>query len=242
MVSRYLKARYRGTALGVLWSFLTPLLTISAYVLVFSVYMRSGVPHYAAFLVSGLLPWGCFVSGLTEGADALLANGHLVKKIYLPGEVFPLVSVLSNTMHFILSIPVMLGVVWWLGLPPSWPLLVLPCLLFLQVVFTYGLALLLCSLATQFRDIKHVLPNLTYIWFFLTPVVYSPADIPSRFQYYASLNPMYMLVHSYQAVFYHRTWPSLSMLTHFSYWAFATLLLGGWVFRKRSEIHAEFLG
>src|SRR6478672_561630 len=107
LVARELKARYRGTLLGFLWSFANPLLMMSIYVLVFSVYMRMDVPNYPAFLMSGLLPWVAFNGGLADGMNSLISNGGIIKKVYLPTEVFPFVAVTSALMHFLFSLPVL---------------------------------------------------------------------------------------------------------------------------------------
>lgn len=241
LVSRELKARYRGTALGFFWSFANPLLMMSIYVLVFRVYMRIDVPNYPAFVMCGLLPWTAFSMGVTEGMSSIIVNGGIIKKVYLPSEVFPFVAVTSNLVHFLLSVPVLLGIMLMSGMPLSPHLLLLPVMVVLQFLFTYALALALASLAVQFRDLVHMVPNLMLVWFYLTPIFYSTDMIPERLRKFAYLNPLTWLIEGYRQIFYHQRLPEPRLLTAFV--AVSLVLLGGcmWLFQHRSELYAEMV-
>src|SRR6185295_16102645 len=105
LIARDLKVRYRGTILGFLWSFLTPVIFAIVYVLVFSYFLRVDIDNYAAFLLCGLLPWNCFGASVNDSSRAILDNGSMVKKAALPAEIFPLVSIGTNLVHFLLSVP-----------------------------------------------------------------------------------------------------------------------------------------
>src|SRR4249919_3646168 len=110
LVARELKARYRGSVLGFLWSFINPLLLLSIYTFVFTVVMPNRNPiaqPYAVFMFCGILPWNWFSSSLTESAGSLIAGGNLIKKVLFPAEVLPLVSVLANMVHFVLGLPIL---------------------------------------------------------------------------------------------------------------------------------------
>jgi len=207
LIARELKLRYRGTLLGFLWSFLNPAIMMAVYVLLFWVYMRVPVDNYPAFLFAGLLPWLWFSAALNEAAGCIIANGSLVKKVRLPAEIFPLVAVGAHLVHLLLSVPVLLGVLWLLGVPPGWPVLLLPVVLGVQFLLTYGLALAVAALAVRFRDLLHLLPNLVTVWLFLTPVLY-PADlVPAALRPLLALNPMAHLARAYQAILFEGAWP-----------------------------------
>src|SRR5512147_1863351 len=109
LVARELKARYRGSALGVFWSFGNPLLLLLVYTVVFSYFIgaRADVRPYALFLCCGLLPWIWFATSLNESANALVAGGNLIKKVLFPAEVLPIVSVLTNMVHFLMGLPIL---------------------------------------------------------------------------------------------------------------------------------------
>src|SRR5881409_4013128 len=157
LVARELKARYRGSALGFLWSFVNPLLLLLIYSYVFTAVMPNnteGVQPYALFMFCGILPWTWFSSSLSEAANSLIAGGNLIKKVLFPAEVLPIVSVLTNMVHFFLGLPFLIAYQHY----PRWDnLLWFPVAVLVQLVFTVGLALMLSALSVLFRDIKDIL-------------------------------------------------------------------------------------
>ena len=113
LVTRELKARYRGSVLGFFWSFINPLLLLVVYSFVFTVVLPGTHPPeiepYALFMFCGILPWTWFSSSLTEAANSLMAGGNLIKKVLFPAEILPIVAVLSNMMHFFFGLPILLA-------------------------------------------------------------------------------------------------------------------------------------
>src|SRR5262245_37382006 len=152
LVLRELRARYRGSFLGFLWSFLNPLLLMLVYALVFSIYLRVPMDGYAVFLFSGLLPWLWFASSLGHAAGVIVASGALVKRILFPAEILPLVSVLSNLINMLLSLPLLFVFLLAFGIRPHSVLLFLPLLVVLQLLITTGRALALAALSVPSRD------------------------------------------------------------------------------------------
>jgi ABC-type polysaccharide/polyol phosphate export permease len=241
LVERELKARYRGAALGFLWSFMNPLLLMGIYTLVFSVYMRIDMESYPAFLLCGLLPWNCFAAGLNEATYSIIGNGNLIKKVYLPSEVFPLVYISSNVVHYLFSIPLLFFLLLLYHVPLSSALVLFPVILAIQFVLTYGLALILASLAVQFRDLLQVIPNMLMIWFFLTPVFYSRTTVPGNFRLLMDCNPMAHLIQAYQDIFFLRQWPPLLGLAVVALLACALFVVGLWCFEMRKDFFVEEL-
>jgi lipopolysaccharide transport system permease protein len=208
LIRRELKARYRGTVLGFLWSFVNPLILMGLYVLVFSVYLRVDMPNYPAFLLSGIFPWLWFSASLNEATYSIIGSGGLIRKVYLPSEVFPLVPVGSSMVHFLASLPIMFGVLIWAGRTPSWSLLFLPVIIALQLLFTYGIALIVSSLTVQFRDLLHIVPNFMTALFFATPIFYPTTMVPERYRILLDVNPLSYLITAYQDVLYFGRMPS----------------------------------
>jgi ABC-type polysaccharide/polyol phosphate export permease len=241
LVARDLKARYRGTLLGFLWSFANPQLLMAIYVMVFSVYMRVAVPNYAAFVLCGLLPWTAFVACMTEGMSSIISNGSLIKKVHLPSEIFPFVSVASNMVHFLLSVPVLLLVLAVTGVPITLHLLFLPILFVLQALFAYGVALLLATLAVQFRDLVHIIPNITMMWFYCTPVIFGLDMVPERYRPLILANPMSGLVEAYRNILLRAQAPSAAWMLSFTLITAVLLSAGTWLFRRRSELYPELV-
>jgi ABC-type polysaccharide/polyol phosphate export permease len=245
LVARELKARYRGSMLGFLWSFVNPLLLLLIYSFVFTTILPSrieGVQPYALFLFSGLLPWTWFSSSLTEASGALIAGGNLIKKVLFPAEILPLVSVLANMVHFFLGLPILiLFLVVYQHPPDPWDLVWFPVAVAVQLIFTAALGLALSALAVHFRDIRDILANLLTLWFFSTPIIY-PWNQPGleRFRVLFDLNPFTHLAVSYQEMLFFRGpighWRWLLALGALSVVLF---LAGYWMFDRLRDSFAE---
>jgi ABC-type polysaccharide/polyol phosphate export permease len=157
LVSRELKARYRGSVLGFFWSFVNPLLMLLVYVMVFTVIQPAShlasMEPYALFLFCGILPWSWLAGSLLESSGVVIAGGNLIKKVLFPAEILPVVTVLTNMVQFLLGLPVLFGFLIAYGkLKPTALLLPLPVLV--QLVFTLGLALFVSALTVHFRDVR----------------------------------------------------------------------------------------
>jgi lipopolysaccharide transport system permease protein len=207
LVSRELKARYRGSVLGFLWSFVNPLLLLLTYTLVFQVILPNRQPDiqpYFLFLFCGILPWTWFQASVAESAGVIIASGNLIKKVLFPAEVLPAVTVLANLAHFLLGLPILLAFLAWKG-RLAWTVVLLPLPIAVQFVLTIGLALFLSALTVHFRDIQNILTHVLHLWFFATPVIYSYAAIPegSPLRQALRLNPMTHVVVMYQQVLFH---------------------------------------
>jgi len=201
LVSRELKARYRGSVLGFLWSFVNPLLVLLTYTLVFTVILPNRQPDiqpYFLFLFCGILPWTWFQASLAESSGVIIASGNLIKKVLFPAEVLPAVTVLANLAHFLLGLPILVAFL-------AWKAVLLPLPILVQLVLTLGLALFLSALTVHFRDIQNILTHVLHLWFFATPVIYSYAAIPegSPLRQALRLNPMTHVMVTYQQVLFH---------------------------------------
>jgi ABC-type polysaccharide/polyol phosphate export permease len=239
LIQRELKARYRGTFLGFLWSFLNPFILMGIYVLVFSVYFRVEMENYPAFLLCGILPWAWFSSSLNEATSSIISNGGLIKKVYLPSEVFPLIFVGSNMIHFLMSIPILLFFLAFFEISLSWIAGFFLIVLVIQFIFTLGLVLITSSLAVKFRDLLQVVPNLLMFWFFITPILYPVSMVPEGFRFFVELNPMALILQSYQDIFFFNKSPSVISLAISGGLACFLLVIGFSFFEARREVFAE---
>ena len=205
LVSRELKARYRGSFLGFLWSFVNPLLLLATYGLVFTymlpVKKSPDIEPYFVFLFCGILPWTWFQASLGESAGVIIASGNLIKKVLFPAEVLPAVTVIANLAHFLLGLPILLAVLAWKG-KLTWTALLLPLPIAVQFVLSLGLALLLSALTVHFRDIQNILAHVLHLWFFSTPVLYSYADVHGAMREALRLNPMTHVLVTYQQMLF----------------------------------------
>ena len=244
LVARELKARYRGSVLGFVWSFVNPLLLLSVYSFVFTTIMPSNEPRtkpFAVFLFCGLLAWTWFAASLTEAASSLISGGNLIKKVLFPAEVLPIVSVLANMVHFLLGLVIL--AVFMVGFrhypnPASLPWF--PIVIVVQLVFTLGLALGLSALTVHFRDIRDLLSNVLTLWFFATPIIY-PYFLPSvsRFLWLFRLNPFYHLAVSYQEILFFDRFGHARSLMLLGVLSVAVFLAGYWLFDRLRDSFAE---
>jgi lipopolysaccharide transport system permease protein len=218
---------------------LNPLILVLVYVLVFSIYLRIEMDHYAAFLLCGLLPWMWFSSSLIESSRAIIDNAVMVKKMALPSEIFPLVNIGSNLIHFLLSLPVLLALLLLMGINVGWPIVLLPVVLVLQGTMTAGLALACASLAAQFRDLLQIIPNLLMVWFFITPVFYPPSLVPDSLHGLLLCNPMAYMIEVYHQILFYRQMPPLWQFSLLAGFAIILVMAGYMVFDARREMLIE---
>ncbi|MCP5104444.1 MAG: ABC transporter permease [bacterium] len=223
LVTRELKARYRGTVFGFFWSFLNPMLLLGVYFVVFGVILTgsSGRVHdidlvgvdYAIFLFTGLLPWLWFNSSILESANVLFIHGNLIKKIQFPVEVLPIMVVLTNLVHFILGIPILIAIILFFGkgVGLTWWVFFFPVAVLVQFVFTMGLSLFVAALTVHFRDLKDILSNLLTLWFFATPIIYSQLNPifkdKTALKWAWNLNPMTHIIEAYHYTFVYGSLP-----------------------------------
>lgn len=225
LVVRDLKARYRGSVLGFLWSFINPLLLLSVYTFVFAVMPGTRVggdaSNRAVFMFCGLLPWSWFSSSLLESSTVLIAGGNLIRKVLFPAEILPLVTVLAGLANFCLGLPILfIFVAYFGGTPIVWTdLLWLPVVMAIQLVLTTGLALLLSVITVHFRDVRDLLANFLTLWFFATPILYplkDVANVSSTVRHLMLLNPFAHIAGAYQGILYepgpYTEWPRLLII------------------------------
>jgi lipopolysaccharide transport system permease protein len=215
LVARELKARYRGSVLGFFWSFFNPLLLLLVYTFVFTVVLPGGwderLGPRALFLFCGLLPWTWFSSSLIESSNILISGGNLIKKVMFPAEVLPIVSVLSNLVHFLFGLIILVVFLIYYKAPLQLSELVwFPVVVLVQLLLSLGLALILSAMTVHFRDIKDILANVLTLWFFATPIIYPISQLndpasgtPGWAKTLINLNPFTHLAVSYQEILFY---------------------------------------
>lgn len=236
LVRRDFSSRYAGSALGFVWSFVTPLWQLALFTLVFSTFMKISplgerTENFAVFLFCGMLPWMAFQEGVQRAATAITDNAALVKKLTFPAHVLVLTVVLTALLHEVIAAVVFLGVLGALG-HVSWGTLPLLALAVpLQIALTLGLGLALCTFQVFFRDTAQVQGMVFMGWFYLTPIVYPIGIVPERYHPILEWNPMTALVTLYRQAILGDSLvppPGTGLLAIL---ALLLLALGGWLFR-----------
>jgi ABC-type polysaccharide/polyol phosphate export permease len=256
LVARELKARYRGSALGLFWSFGNPLLLLTIYSIVFNYFQppRTDIRPYALFLCCGLLPWTWFAASLNESANSLVAGGNLIKKVLFPAEILPIVSVLANMVQFLIGLPILVGfLIYYAYFDPSAAvtprvalhfaeIIWLPVVVLVQLVLSMGLAFVLSALTVHFRDVRDILSNLLTLWFFATPIIYSWRVAEStKFKVLLDLNPFTHLAVSYQEILFNpeNAFGHLWWLLALGVASVGIFFAGYWVFDRLRDSFAE---
>jgi len=253
LTTRELRARYRASVLGFLWTFLNPSLNMVVYVLVFGVLMASPVERYPFFLFCGLLPWIFFSSSVVGGTTSVSDRRDLLTKVRFPAQVLPATVVLTNLINFLLSLPLLflLGTLY--QDLPTWHIVFLPIVLVVQTAFTLGLTYSLSALNVAFRDLQHIVANLVQMLFFLTPVLWnldSVGDV-SRFGLDLSAqqardlllfcNPMAAVMAAWRDIFYLHQTPAWEPLGAVALLSLALFWVSSGVFERRREEFAELV-
>jgi lipopolysaccharide transport system permease protein len=239
LIWRDIKLRYKQTVLGSLWAILQPLIAMVIFTIIFhrfaGIQADYGVP-YPLFAFTGLLPWLYFAACLSQSSTSIVGNAALVTKVFFPRLIIPLASVVGPLMDFFLAFAVLVGMFLWYGRIPHWHLIVTPFFLALALLTALGVGLWLSALNVRYRDVPYVIPFMTQVWFFATPVVYGLEKVSLKWRSVMALNPMTGVVDGFR-------WAVLGRgLPHYHVWGIsaviATLitLSGLWYF-KRVERH-----
>jgi lipopolysaccharide transport system permease protein len=188
---RDVKVRYKQTALGVTWVLLQPLLAMGVFSIVFGQrgLTTGGVP-YPLFVISGLVPWFYFSNATTGASGSVVGNTQLISKVYFPRLAIPLAAVLANLVDLSIGLLLLLAMLVVFGIPLTPQLLAIPALVGLMVLTALSVSVWLSALDVQYRDVRYAVPFFIQVWLFATPVIYSVADVPERFQPLLALNPM----------------------------------------------------
>jgi lipopolysaccharide transport system permease protein len=249
LTSRELKARYRGSVLGFLWSLANPLLLLAVYTFVFSIVFkpdaRGGMSPYALFLVSGLFPWVWVSASALEGSVSLLANSGLIRKAVFPAELLPMVSVLQNLVHLLFALPIVIVALVagrLLGFPVGGiSVFGLPAILLLHLPMVSGLALGASALTVHFKDVRDLLANFLTLMFFLTPILFSLDSIRhlAPVWWAVRLNPFTPFTLAYQDVLFRGRFPDPLLWTQMALVSLVAWVMGAGLFDRLRETLVE---
>ncbi len=197
---RDIKVRYKQTALGVAWAILQPVMTMLLFSLFFGRLAKmpsDGIP-YPLFVYTALVPWMFFSSGITQSSGSLVENASLLKKVYFPRLAVPIASVVSGSVDFLCSFVVLIVMMLYYGIVPSLAVLWLPFFLILACTAALGVGLWLSALNVQYRDVRYVIPFLTQLWLFATPIAYPSSLLSEPLRTLYGLNPMVGVVEGFR--------------------------------------------
>lgn len=236
-----LRAEAARTYVGMLWWVLDPIIFMAIFYLVFAVLLHGGTQNYVQFLLIGLIPWRWFQSTVMHGANAIASGQDLMRQVYLPKVIFPLVVVLSDLFKFMVVLVLILAFLWSSGFPPNSAYLALPLVLILELLLIMGLAQLLAALVPFLPDLMIAIDHVLQLLFFLSGIFFDASRIPEAFRLYFYLNPMAALIASYRSILLHGQWPSMNMLLWVTLLSLATNLVAWRVLRHCDRLYPKLV-
>jgi lipopolysaccharide transport system permease protein len=239
--------RYSGSALGFIWSFIYPLINILIYMVIFGNLMGARLPGtssvwgYGVYLISGLIPWTAFANTVTRSSTVFLDKKNIITKIHLDLPTLPLFIVLSETITFIVTLVIFIGVLLVTGFSVSLYLLLIPVIYFIQQLFAYALGFFLGMIVVFLRDLKEVVTIGFQIWFWFTPIVYVFEILPPLAQQILFWNPALAFISAYHDIFILQKMPSFLFLSLVLFMSIVLIVVDYIIFKKLEKDIRDFL-
>jgi ABC-2 type transport system permease protein len=242
LVKRELRGKYKGSALGFLWTFINPLCQILVYTIVFSIIVRSDLDNFYVYVITGMIPWLFFDSSMRIGSGCIRYQGDMVNKIYFPREVLPLSCVTANFVNMLLCFIIVFIVLFSSGIGFSLDaLLCLPLVMAIEYIMVLGFTLFISAVTVYFKDMEHIVTVLLMAWIYMTPILYPITSLPDKISWIFKLNPMTYVIEAYHAILYYKSIPTLRIISYALAAALVILLIGEMIFKKLDKNFAEEL-
>ena len=236
LIWRDVKVRYKQSLIGAGWAIFQPVMTMAIFTLVFGHFAKipsDGLP-YSVFALTALLPWTYFSAALSRSGTGLVNNANLITKVYFPRLLIPLADVITPAVDFFFAFLVLLGLIAWFGIVPTWGVLALPLFFLLAMSTALAIGLWLSPLQARYRDVGHAIPFVIQFWMFASPVVYPVSLVPESLRLVYSLNPMVGVIEGFRWGLLGKANPDFALML-VSAAVVLVLLAGGIVFFKRME-------
>jgi len=243
MVWREIKVRYKQTAIGIGWAVFQPLMTMAIFSVIFGAFAKlpsDGVP-YPLFALAAILPWMYFNQAITRGGVGLVTHANLLTKVYFPRLIIPFAAVLAPGVDLLVSFLVLLGMMLWFGVSPTWGILMLPVFMLITLLTALGTSLWLAPLNVRYRDVGHTIPFLMQLWLYASPVAYSVRIVPEKWRLVYSLNPMVGVIEGFRWALLGKQSPDVTAMTLSAIAVLLFLLAGVAFFRSMERTFADIV-
>ncbi len=241
LVTRDMKLRYKGSVMGIAWSLLNPLAQLFVFGFVFRFVLPLNIPNYTSFLFSGLLVWSWFQASLFSATTTIIDGRSLIKRPGFPAAILPVVTDMSNLIHFFLALPVLLLFFLLTDILIHVTAFLLTAIIALQFLFTLSLSYFLATFHVTFRDTQHLVGVILLLFFYLTPIFYNTDAVPAQYQTIYRLNPMLHILDAYRAILIRGELPALMPMLGLTAVSVILLLLGYRTFLNASYTFVEEL-
>lgn len=236
-VRRDLRLRYVGSAMGLFWSVLNPLIMLVVFTYVFSAILKikfgddPSTRHFALYLFCGMLPWMTFQETTLRSTNSMVENAGLIKRVSFPPQIVPVYLWISSFTAQLVGLAILSLATLYLVRSLSPVILFLPVLVLLQFFFTIGLSWFLAALNVFFRDTLQIMSALLMLWMYLTPIFYPSSIVPEEFRFLLSINPIAHLVQAYRDLFLNQKLPAFSSMLILAVISLVVFVLGSRFFR-----------
>jgi lipopolysaccharide transport system permease protein len=233
--------RYKQTVIGAGWAVLQPLMTMVIFTVIFGNFAKipsDGLP-YPVFTYTALLPWTFFAQGITRGGGSLVSNAGLIRKIYFPRLIVPIAATVAPLVDFAVAFVVLLGMMVWFGIAPTWGVLALPLFLLLALMTALAVDLFLSALDVKYRDVGHTIPFLVQFWMYASPVAYSVSLVPENWRLFYSLNPLVGVIEGFRWALLGKASPDFGVMAVSALVVMALLLCGIVYFKQMERTFAD---
>ena len=241
LVTRDFKSKYKRSILGVFWSFLNPLLTMTVQFLVFSTFFSSDTKNYPIYLLSGVVCFSFFNECTTMCLSSISGNARLITKVYIPKYIFPLARTISSSINLAISLVPLFLACPVLGVTLKPQVILFFYFLICLIIFSLGIGLFLSALMVFFRDIQFLWTVLTQIWMYATPIFYPAEIIPEKYRFVVRLNPLYHFIGNARICLINGISPSPNAYIYCLLFALVSLLIGSYTFKKTQDRFALYL-
>lgn len=240
-VKKELRGKYKASVLGVLWSFINPLLQVLVYAIVFPYLMRSTGDNYLIYLVTGILPWTFFQTVVVQCVTSIKSNAAIIKKVYFPRAILPLASAISGFINFLISCIIIIAFCIGSGVGISWHIIFVPVIALLEGVLALGIGMALGAMDAYFQDLEYIVNFLLQLAMYGSPIIYriDTFDPSSTIVKMIQLNPLTQIVNAYRDVFLYHTLPSATSIAILFVIALFVLIIGSAIFKKLEKGFAE---
>ena len=238
-VKKEIRGKYKGSFLGVLWSFVNPLLMTLVYAIVFPFLLKNTQENYVTFLVIGILPWNWFTTVIAQGTTVIMANAGIIKKVYFPREILPISVVTSGMINYLISCIIIVIFVLFSGIGLSFNIIYLPIIVIIQYVLMLGIIFITGAINVYIRDAEYIINFFVTMLFYATPVLYSSDLFPVKIAWLFKLNPMTTIIDSYRNIFFYKTMPNMQALLIVGLVSIILLVIGKMIFNKLQKGFAE---
>lgn len=238
-MKKEIRGKYKGSFLGVLWSFINPLLSVLVYAIVFPFILKNSPDNYIIYLIIGILPWTFFTTVINQGTFTIVGNAGIIKKVYFPREILPISVVTSGLINFLISCLIIFIFLLFSGIGFTFYIVYLPLVILIQYILSLGIVFITSAVNVYVRDAEYIINFVLNMLFYATPILYVASTFGEKIGYILNLNPMTIIINGYRDILFYQQMPNFKYLFILLAGGIILLFVGIKIFRKLEKGFAE---